>query len=195
MAEGDLRLFVAVPLPPPALDACRALIEDVRGEARVSGVRWVRPEGLHVTLRFLGWTAPDRVAPIEQAVGAALGASARFVVTLAGAGSFPEGRRPRALWIGIRDGADELADLARRLDAPLATLGWPAEGRSFRPHLTIARTDAAHGTDGTTVAEALADAARAWTVSFEASTVALYQSHLGSGAARYEAISEVALAG
>ncbi len=68
-------------------------------------------------------------------------------------------------------------------------------GAPFRPHLTIARTDAAHGTDGVTVADALADAARAWSVSFEASTVTLYQSHLGSGPARYEAIAEVPLAG
>ena len=195
MAEGDLRLFIAVPLPPAALDAGRSLIEGVRDGTSVSGVRWVRPEGLHVTLRFLGWTAPGRVEPIGAAIESAIGDHAPFGVTLAGAGSFPEGKRPRTLWIGIREGADELADLARRLDAPLAALGWPPEGRPFRPHLTIARTDAAHGTDGVTVAGALADAARAWSVSFEASTVALYQSHLGSGAARYEAIAELPLTG
>jgi 2'-5' RNA ligase len=195
VAEGDLRLFIAVPLPPPALDACRALIERVRAATAVSGVRWVRPEGLHVTLRFLGWTAPGRVGPIEAALETALGTSAPFRVTLAGAGSFPDGRRPRALWLGIRDGADDLAELVRRLDAPLEAVGWPPEGRPFRPHLTIARTDAAHGTDGTTVAGMLADAARDWSVSFEASAVTVYQSHLGSGAARYEAISGVPLAG
>jgi 2'-5' RNA ligase len=195
VAEGDLRLFIAVPLPPAALDASRSLIEDVRAGTTVRGVRWVRPDGLHVTLRFLGWTAPSQVEPVGKAIAAAIEHRAPFAVTLAGAGSFPDGKRPRTLWIGIRDGAAELADLARRLDAPLAALGWVPEGRPFRPHLTIARTDAAHGTDGVTVAGALADAATDWSVSFEASTVSLYQSHLGSGPARYEAIAEVPLGG
>ena len=80
-----------------------------------------------------------------------------FQVALAGAGSFPDRKRPRTLWIGIDEGVESLAALVRNLDAPLEALGWPPEQRPFRPHLTIARTDAAHGGDGLAVADRAGD--------------------------------------
>ena len=195
MAEGDLRLFVAVPIPPDALEACRGLIDGVRAHQSPPGVRWVRLDGLHVTLRFLGATPTDRVPGVGAAMRTAAVGVPAFQVALSGAGSFPDRKRPRTLWIGIDEGVESLAALVRNLDAPLDALGWPPEQRPFRPHLTIARTDAAHGGDGLAVASALATAAADWRVSFRAETVTLYRSLLGTGAARYEPIDEVRLAG
>ena len=195
MAEGDLRLFIAVPIPPDALEACRGLIDGVRAHLSPPGVRWVRLDGLHVTLRFLGETGPHQVASVGTAMRNAADGVPSFQVALAGAGSFPDRKRPRTLWIGIDEGVETLAALVRHLDAPLEALGWPPEQRPFRPHLTIARTDAAHGGDGLAVATELATAARDWRVSFRAETVTLYRSLLGAGPARYEPIDEVRLAG
>jgi 2'-5' RNA ligase len=195
VAEGDLRLFIAVPIPPDALDACRVLIDGVRAHLSPPGVRWVRLDGLHVTLRFLGATRPQRVPDVGTAIRSAAGGAQAFPISLAGAGSFPERKRPRTLWIGIDEGVEPLAALVRGLDAPLEALGWPPEQRAFRPHLTIARTDAAHGDDGLAVASELATAARDWRVTFRAETVTLYRSLLGAGPARYEPIDEVRLAG
>ena len=195
MAEGDQRLFIAVPIPDAAIDACRTLIDEVRSRTDPRGARWVRMDGLHVTLRFLGPTAPARIGSIEAAMHASAAGHGRFDIDLAGAGAFPEGRRPRALWLGIARGAEELASLVRDLDGPLAALGWPADSRPFRPHLTVARTDAVHGTGGAAVAGALTAAASGWNVSFRASSVCLFRSHLGTGAARYERIAQVELAG
>jgi 2'-5' RNA ligase len=195
VAEGDQRLFVAVPIPDAAVDACRALIDEVRAHTDPRGARWVRLDGLHVTLRFLGETAPALIPGLEEAMRTAAREHSQFDVTLAGAGAFPEGRRPRALWIGIERGAEELAALVGDLQDPLSRLGWPPDPRPFRPHLTVARTDAVHGSDGAAVADALTTAASAWSVSFRASSVCLFRSHLGSGPARYERIGEVDLAG
>lgn len=193
VAEGSERLFIAVPLPPPAVEACRELVDGVRAAVDPKGARWVRMDGLHVTLRFLGDTPSGNVPAVGAAMRAATERHGPFGVTLAGAGTFPSDRRPRTLWIGIERGAEELGALSQGLNAPLAALGWAPDARPFRPHLTVARTDAVRGNGGTVVGDVLADAAAGWSVSFDATSVVLFRSHLGSGAARYERVDEVEL--
>ncbi len=194
MAEGPLRLFIAVPVPPDALEACRALIDGVRGGPAGHGARWVRTENLHLTVRFLGATAPEVVGAVAEAVRDAAARQPAFPVRLAGAGAFPSGARPRALWLGIEQGAAELAGIATALEGPLGLLGWPPEGRPYRPHLTVARTDAASIAAGAGAAEALAAAAAGWHTAFEADRVVLYRSRLASGPPVYEAMAEASLA-
>jgi RNA 2',3'-cyclic 3'-phosphodiesterase len=195
VAEGAHRLFVAVPVPPEALEACRALLDGVRAGPAGRGARWVRTENLHLTLRFLGATEP-RLAP---AVGAAIRdvAAGRhaFPVRLAGAGAFPSLGRPRALWLAIERGAEELGAIAAALEPAIAGLGWAPEGRPFRPHLTVARADAASWAAGAAAAHALIAAAAGWSVSFTADRVVLYRSHLRAGPPVYEPVAEVPLAG
>ncbi len=193
MPEGAHRLFVAVPVPPEALEACRALVDGVRASGAGTGARWVRMENLHLTLRFLGAAAPDRVPEIADAVRIVAAGRPSFEVALAGAGAFPSAARPRALWLGITEGAGALAAIAGALEAPLAGLGWPPDGRPFRPHLTVARTDAASIADGAAAAAALQGAATGWRVGFTAARVVLYRSHLGRGAPRYEEVAAVVL--
>ncbi len=194
MPDGEIRLFIALPVPAAAVDACRTLIDSVRTHEASAAVRWVRLDGLHLTIRFLGPTAPDRVAAVTEAIRDAV-ARPPFAVTLAGAGAFPSAARPRALWLGISDGAAELAEIGTRLDAPLGGLGWQPEVRPFRPHLTIARTDAVPIALGASIADALMRAAAGWQTTFEADRVVLYRSHLGRGAPRYEPVAELALHG
>lgn len=193
MAEGSQRLFIAVPLPPEPLEACRRLLETVRRAGPARGVRWVRTENLHLTLRFLGATDPDQVSPIEDAIRAAVARRTPFPVELAGAGSFPAARRPRALWIGIEQGVDELTQLARQVDAALVPIGLEPETRPFRAHLTVARTDAANGAEGAALASALVKAADSWGTSFEVDRIVLYRSHLSAGPPRYEELASFAL--
>jgi 2'-5' RNA ligase len=193
--EGAHRLFVAVPVPPEALDACRTLIDGVRRGPAGRGARWVRTENLHLTLRFLGDTPADRVPAVAEAVRRAAGGGRAFEVRLAGAGAFPSSGRPRALWLGIVQGAPELGAIASALESPLAELGWPPEDRPFRPHLTVARTDAASIADGARTAADLVAAAGGWTTSFRADRVVLYRSHLRAGPPVYEPVAEVLLDG
>jgi 2'-5' RNA ligase len=118
-----------------------------------------------------------------------------FEVVLAGAGAFPGDRRPRAIWLGIERGAEELGTISRALDAALVLTGMPSDDRPFRPHLTVARTDAAGTSGSLAVADALREAAAGWRVTFTADRVVLYRSHLGGGPPRYEAVHEAQLAG
>jgi 2'-5' RNA ligase len=194
VAERDARLFVAVPLPPAAIEAAATLIEGLRSGPLGRIPRWVNVPNLHLTVRFLGETPPSLVPELERAVDAAVRGSAAFDVVLAGAGSFPSGRKPRALWLGIERGVEELGALAKAVDAAVRPLGWPPDDRAYRPHLTVARLDAARVADGEAVAEALRGAADGWRTSFRAERVVLYRSHLGGGQPRYEAMLTVELA-
>ncbi len=196
MAEDLDRLFVGVPVPPEALAACAGLLGPLQALHGGRGVRWVRTENLHLTLRFLGLLPPSRSDGLGEAVDAAATGIAPFEVVLAGAGAFPGDRRPRAIWLGIERGADELGTISRALDAALVLTGMPSDDRPFRPHLTVARTDAAGTSGSLAVAAALREAAEGWRVGFTADRVVLYRSHLGGGGPpRYEPVHEAPLLG
>ena len=189
---GHPRLFVAVPIPEVVAARIGDVVGDVREGLGPDGqrVRWVQMEGLHVTIRFLGPTAPDRVDAVAAAVTAAAAVIERpFEVRIGGAGSFPDPARPRALWLGIRAGSDALGRLAAAVTTELAADGWALEERPFRPHLTIARTDGVHA--GAEAGQRLVAAAAELDLAFDADRVVLYRSHLGRGPARYEALRSV----
>jgi 2'-5' RNA ligase len=155
--------------------------------------RWVRVDGLHITLRFLGATPDERQPDVGAALEASAVGVAPFSVGLSGGGSFPNPYRPRVLWIGIDEGATRLAELARRLDEQLVPRGWQSEGRPFAPHLTLARTDGVPGADER--ARHLVELAQDLHLSWQADRIVLYKSFQGHGPARYEVIAEAALAG
>jgi 2'-5' RNA ligase len=192
---GTSRLFIAVPVADDVRLAVGRLMEAAAGgpvEERVLGQpRWVRVEGLHLTLRFLGPTLDARQAEVAAAIGAACRGAGPFQVGLSGAGGFPTQQRPRVLWVGITDGTPELEELSGRLDVELQRLGWPPEGRPFQAHLTVARTDGVAGAGE--VAARLVAAAQGVTLTWQADRVVLYRSHLGRGPARYEALAETRL--
>ena len=210
------RLFVAVPIPGPAIESIAALVRGVQEiedaaagrtvEARRGGeadaerrppwrVRWVRLEGLHLTVRFLGPTADPRVdeagAAVREAAEELVRETGPFRVRIAGAGAFPDARHPRTLWLAVTDGVEWLERAADLVDAALVRAGWPADVRPFRPHLTLARSDGI--SSGSAVAAALMTAAASFEATFEASRLVLYESHTGGGAARYEPLHDVPL--
>jgi 2'-5' RNA ligase len=138
-----MRAFVAIDLA----EAVRAVLarEQLRLKAacgHTSDIRWTRPEGLHLTLKFLGEIEAARVASITAALQA-LGRFHPFKVEVKGFGYFPDARRPRVLWVGLEAPA-ALAELAWRVEAALEKLGFARENRPFTPHLTLARFDRPH---------------------------------------------------
>ena len=187
------RLFVAVPVPADVGLEVGRVIGETRAALGEDGrrIRWVQVEGLHLTLRFLGPTMADQVPDVEAALDRAAAGEAPFRVRLAGAGAFPSADRPRALWLGIREGSEALGRLAAGLETQLRAAGWAVEPRAYRPHLTIARTDGVRA--GPAAATALEQAAAGLDAGFTAGSVVLYRSHLGSGPARYEALREARL--
>ncbi len=188
------RLFVAVPIPEVVAARIGELVAGVRDALGADGqrVRWVQMEGLHVTLRFLGPTQKDLIDTVGAAVERSAGAtSGPFEIRIGGAGTFPDATRPRSLWLGIREGAMPLGQLANAVTGALVDEGWPLEERAFRPHLTIARTDGVHA--GAEAGRRLIAAAADLDLAFNADRIVLFRSHLGRGPARYEALRSVAL--
>lgn len=169
------------------------VVDRVRGDEPGRGPRWVDLDGLHLTLRFLGATPEDRRPEVEAAVREAVAGQNPFPVELSGGGAFPSPGRPRTLWIGVSTGIDGLTALARAFDAALASRGWPPDGRPFRGHLTLARTDGVRGGPG--AARALVVAASDFHVGWMVDRIVLFESRLGRGPAVYEPLLEVPLAG
>lgn len=182
--NDDPRLFVAVPLSEEATAAVTEVVESIRaGEPGGRGVRWVRLEGLHMTLRFLGPTPEGRVPDLAAAVASVAREGEPFTITIRGAGSFPPTGRPRTIWLDVRDGVEKLEGLATRLDDRLAEDGWDRERRPFRAHLTLARADGVRA--GPATVAALTAAAADLAIESRIDRMILFESVTGSGRARY----------
>jgi 2'-5' RNA ligase len=190
--SDEPRLFVAVPLSEPARAAVADVVERIRaGEPEGRGVRWVRLDGLHITLRFLGPTAESRVADVAAAVTEAATGVEPFSIRIAGADAFPPVGRPRTLWLDLDRGVDELANLAARLDDALAGGGWERERRPFRAHLTLAWADGVRA--GPATVAALREAAAELAIESPIERIVLFESITGSGRARYVDRADAAL--
>lgn len=190
--NDDPRLFVAVPVSEPARLAVADIVEQIRaGEPEGRGVRWVRLDGLHITLRFLGPTPDARIVDVAAAVHVAAAGSSPFGIRISGADAFPPVGRPRTLWLDLDRGADELAALASRLDDALVGVGWERERRPFQAHLTLARADGVRA--GPTTVAALRAAAAELAIESPIERVVLFESITGSGRARYVKRADAAL--
>ena len=187
------RIFAAVPLGDAARAAIETLVATVRATAEPSEreVRWVRLEGIHVTLRFIGPTPEPRIGDAVDALTAAAATARPFQAGLDGAGAFPNADRPRALWLGIGEGAGELASLTAAVSRELAERGWPPDERPFRAHLTLARSDGIAA--GARTAERLRVAAVGLDVRWTVDRAILFESVTGGGPARYVPLSEARL--
>ncbi len=136
----QLRLFVACELPDDVRQALGRVQDDLR--SALSGgtirLRWVRPESVHITLKFLGEVEETRVAEITSALAAAVEPFELRLSSSAGLGGFG-GARLRVVWLGLEGDVEALAALAGRVEQALTPLGFAAERRPFAAHLTIAR--------------------------------------------------------
>ncbi len=125
-----MRLFLAIALP----EALRAQLAKLgRG---LPGVRWLAPENLHLTLRFIGEVDRSLAEELDAALGQVRAAG--FSLTLAGVGCFGAGEKIRSIWAGVEPSPD-LLDLQAKIESALRGAGLPPEGRKFKPHVTLAR--------------------------------------------------------
>ena len=132
-----MRAFVAIELPAEV----KAGLKDTQQRLRQTGLKasWVRPENIHLTLKFLGDIAPARVEAISDTMKAVADRHAPFTLSAAGLGVFPRLKKARVLWAGLREGVAELIQLQQELDAALKLCGFEPEKKQFRGHLTLAR--------------------------------------------------------
>lgn len=138
--EGrNLRLFVAVELPEEMRRAVTDQMEALRGRIKSQALRWVRPEGVHITLSFLGSVPKGRVPAIVDALHEAIRDVRPFELAPLGVGSFGGRARMRVVWLGVGGHEEALAALAKRVQEALEPLGFQPEARAFNAHLTLAR--------------------------------------------------------
>jgi 2'-5' RNA ligase len=137
-----MRVFVALEIPAAVRDNLAAQVQELRElSAKVADKRprWVRPENLHVTLKFIGEVSPAKLEGIRGALSA-IRSDALVEIKFCGLGFFPNEQYPRVLWAGL-DASANLPSLAGDIDSALETQGFPRERRAFTPHLTLARIE------------------------------------------------------
>jgi 2'-5' RNA ligase len=132
-----VRLFVAIEIPADIRERFANFLSELRAIAPKA--KWVRPENLHVTLKFLGHTEPSKLAAIKDALANVRSPQA-VALDFRGLGFFPNEKRPRVFWAGMQSSSN-LATLASGADRAVHELGFPLEERAFKPHLTLARFD------------------------------------------------------
>jgi len=134
----QIRSFIAIELP----DELKSELVQLEARLKSAGqfrVKWVDPNGIHLTLKFLGDIAADRVEEIVGAMEEAARGISTFQLKVKGLGVFPNPKRALESWEGFRGAVDKLAQLQKSVESKLAPLGFAPESRRFTPHLTLAR--------------------------------------------------------
>ncbi len=136
----QIRTFIAIELDETIKGALADLYGQLKVEVPHSSVRWVKPEGIHLTLKFLGDVPANRIGEVERALAQACVGFPSFTFSVGGLGCFPNHRRPRVVWVGVQEKSGTLPRLQKAIDDAMERLGFPPEGRRFHAHLTLGRT-------------------------------------------------------
>jgi 2'-5' RNA ligase len=188
------RLFIALELPPDVLKAItrvQSRFEDMLPER---AIRWVRPQGIHLTLKFLGDAPPEQLDDLNAAlVGAAAGRQA-FRLGVEGVGCFPNTQRPRVMWLGVVGDLKPLRALQAGVEEHIAPLGYPPDKRGFSPHLTLGRARRNAGRDALATVGQLVETEEVGRLAdWQVTSVSLIRSQLKPGGAVYTQVGEAGL--
>lgn len=134
-----IRTFIAIELTDALHHALASVQTQFKRDRAARFVRWVAPENIHITLKFLGDVDADQLPAVQRAIADACADTAPFALTLGGAGAFPNTRRPNVVWIGTRGQVEIAARLAQKMDDACAALNFARDERPFAPHLTLGR--------------------------------------------------------
>jgi 2'-5' RNA ligase len=189
-----LRCFLAVELPPSLQEAIEAATAGPRTRLGPDLVRWVLTRNVHLTLKFLGDTAPSAVGLIEAALKAEVSQFKPFDAVVQGFGAFPSARRPRVLWVGLI-APPVMTSLQHEIDVATARLGYNSEERGFSPHLTIGRVRQNIPAAGVqTIREVLAQTSVGQLGTLRVEAVHLFKSELQPAGSVYSRLCTGALA-
>jgi 2'-5' RNA ligase len=134
-----IRCFIAIEMAAEVRQALATLQDSLIRDVERGAVRWVGPDNIHLTLKFLGDTEPAAVKQLGDVLQRLARKIEPFRFHLGKLGCFPNPRRPRVIWVGIEGDLEPLLGLQRAIENDLGALGWPAEERRFQPHLTLGR--------------------------------------------------------
>jgi 2'-5' RNA ligase len=193
MPTEQIRTFIAIELPPELKAELTRLQNKLRSSCGNSA-RWVDPNSIHLTLKFLGNVPLDKVDEVVKAIEKAEVGTPPFQITVRGCGCFPNALRPQVAWVGLTGDLKSLNDLVRKLDTTLARLGFKPEGRAFTPHLTLARLrDTASPVERQAIGEAVGRCPIEISTPVDASEICLMRSELTPRGSIYTRLATVKL--
>ena len=140
---GTIRSFIAIPLTPDIIDRIEKAQKELRSLR--ADVKWVRPQSIHLTLKFLGNIEESQISAIAQKIQHVAGGYTSWPIHVKSLGTFPSLRNPRVVWVGIEDTSGQTIMLQGQLEHALSTLGFAQEKRKFSPHLTLGRVKSSRG--------------------------------------------------
>jgi 2'-5' RNA ligase len=191
-----IRTFIAIELDESIKDGLTKLQKRLKGEAPQGSVRWVKSEGIHLTLKFLGDVPADQIGEITRALQKSCQGFAPFSISCGGLGCFPNLKRPRVVWVGIQEETGTLTQLQKAIEGNVAPLGYPTEKRKFSPHLTIGRVQRRVSSGDQRQLGELVGASQIETLGqMEVRSVNLIRSDLRPSGAVYTRLAEVELKG
>jgi 2'-5' RNA ligase len=184
-----MRTFIAVGISTEA----RGKITEIQGELKKGNpdVKWVEPENLHLTLKFLGEVSKDKLPGVIEKTRLVVSGISNFRVHLSGLGSFPNLKFPRVVWVGVSEGVGELKKLSQSIEENLSHLGFPKEKREFSAHLTIGRVRSPKGKEK--LVKRIEELETSDAGEFSVDKVLLMESQLSSRGATYRIIEEISL--
>jgi len=196
LPSEPIRAFVAVELPPFLKLALQREMDGLRSSLGDSALRWLRPEAVHLTLRFLGESTSEKLAEVGEIMTQLCGRHPPLTAQVGGLGWFPGGSRPRVIWVGVQESTGGLTAVQTELELRIAKLGYPAEERSFHPHLTLARVRREVSPSGLRqLSEQLGHTQIGDLGQLDITHLSLMRSQLGAGGASYSRLSWVELTG
>ncbi len=183
------RSFIAVELSREIAEGVRRIQGGLR--ERATGVSWVRPEGIHLTLKFLGDVDPGRIEGIASKAEACVKGRGPFTIGIKGCGGFPNPRNPRVIWIGVDDPSGEIKRLQAEVEQGMEEMGFEREERGYTPHLTVGRLRSGKGKGE--VAQALEAMQGCDLGTMEVREICLFRSQLKPTGAEYSKLKVIPL--
>ena len=191
--EKKVRSFIAIPVPDQGIEALQVTVQKLESDIGRS-VRWVRPEGIHLTLKFMGDIPAGTVDQVLEALPQVASQFPPIKLAISGLGVFPNTRRPRVLWAGLTGELEALSELQSDVDDMVGRLGLPKELRPFSPHLTLGRVRRETSESQLRkIGEIMADAARPSAVPWTANTVNLMRTELDPAGSRHYLVGVAAI--
>ena len=191
--DASIRTFIALHISEEARRALTEVIESL-GTTALRGVRWVGPQSIHLTLKFLGEIDPGRTDQILGSLRQAVEGSLSFSLALSGLGVFPNNHRPRVLWASVAGDLEPLTRLQESVDQAMLEQGFARESRPFNAHLTIGRVrDGVSSVERRLIGDAVAVAGLKPTEPWPVDSVHLVQSTLTPQGAVYTSLGSAAL--
>ena len=189
-----MRLFVAIELPAELRRLLEERSNTLSSLIHSDIIRWVRPEGIHLTLKFLGDVSSEKLEAVKEVISTVGPHFSPFEYSVGGLGCFPNMRRLRVLWVGVEERSGSLQALQAEIERGYQTLGFEKERRPFHPHLTLGRVRrGARHPEHQTIADTIASVEQLSLGEYRAEDICLYRSELKPTGAVYTILLAVPL--